>query len=86
MSDDLRRVTTDRQLLMHATDYLTALMFDRPVPAAPVDDAAWTAGFKEASAIHGAGAFLGSRVVAEEIAPPEPLATWLAGQVLGNQA
>jgi len=82
---DLRTTVSDQELLRQATDYLTALAFDRELPNVAHDHTDWLVAVKEASAIHGLGAYLGLRVEAGEIAPPEPVREWLAGQVERNR-
>jgi hypothetical protein len=74
-----------RLLLPAATAYVTALAFDHPILEAPIADPDWFAAFREASGIHGLGPYLGLRVVAGEIAPPEPMRAWLIGQVERNR-
>ena len=83
--NDPRTSESDRALLQQATEYVTTLAFGRPLPDNAVDRSDWFAAFKVASAIHGLGAYLGMRVQAEEIAPPEPIGDWLVGQVERNR-
>lgn len=67
------------------TEYVTALMFDHALPDVSVERTEEFAAFKVASAIHGVGPYLGLRVLSGEVAPPEPIAGWLAGQVERNR-
>ena len=83
--NDPRATVTDPNLLRLATEYVTALAFDRPLPDAALDQPAVVAAIKEASGIHGLGPWLGTRVQAGEITPPEPVAGWLLGQVARNR-
>ena|GEM_PF-5921629 len=82
---DPRLQIVDHVLLRQATDYLTALAFDRTLPQAGSDHPEWLAAIKDASGIHGLGAYLGLRVIAGEIDVPEPIANWLTGQVERNR-
>lgn len=72
-------------MLRQATDYVTALAFDRPAPDARDECPGTFSAFKEASAIHGLGPLLGLRVLAGEIDPPEPVAAWLVEQAQRNR-
>ncbi len=83
--NDPRATTSDPELLRNATEYVTALAFDRELPTVAVDEDGWFAAVKEASAIHGLGSYLGLRVETGKIAPPEPVAGWLVGQVERNR-
>lgn len=82
---DPRSTVTDPSLLRLATEYVTALAFDRPPPEVSLAQPSMLAAMKEASGIQGLGPWLGLRVQVSEIAPPEPVASWLAGQVERNR-
>ena len=71
--------------MLQATEYLTALAFDRALPDAVIDHPDWFAAAKEASAIHGLGSYLGLRVESGEITLPDPLSSWLVEQVVRNR-
>ncbi|HEX5164579.1 MAG TPA: nucleotidyltransferase family protein [Thermomicrobiales bacterium] len=76
---------TDPALLRAATEYVTALALDGPHDGAWIDQPRGFEALKEASSIHGVGPLLGLRVEAGEIAPPDPLASWLVEQVSRNR-
>jgi hypothetical protein len=82
---DPRLIGTDPLLLRDAMDYVAALALDRQVEVPIAEQPGWFEAVKVASAIHGVGPLLGLRVEAGEIAPPEPVAVWLVGQVRRNR-